>query len=120
MQQFKDYTGSVYGGLGHLLYAYSQAQGLAISEKLQQVQNLERFDYSLWRDLLTDIEQHVQVPALGLSIAEYVQPKHLGIIAYIALSCNTLGEALYRYHDFHRLLYDGSPLEVNIQGLCRD
>ena len=68
MQQFKDYTGSVYGGLGHLLYAYSQAQGLAISEKLQQVQNLERFDYSLWRALLTDIEQHIQVPALGLSI----------------------------------------------------
>ena len=116
MQQFKDYTGSVYGGLGHLLYAYSQAKGLAISEKLQQVQNLERFDYSLWRDLLTDIEQHVQIPALGLNIAEYVQPKHLGIIAYIALSCNSLGEALYRYHDFHRLLYDGSPLEVNIQG----
>ena len=93
MQQFKDYTGSVYGGLGHLLYAYSQAKGLAISEKLQQVQNLERFDYSLWRDLLTDIEQHVQVPALGLNIAEYVQPKHLGIIAYIALSCNSLGNA---------------------------
>ena len=35
MQQFKDYTGSVYGGLGHLLYAYSQAKGLAISEKLK-------------------------------------------------------------------------------------
>ncbi|MEG1697872.1 MAG: AraC family transcriptional regulator ligand-binding domain-containing protein [Acinetobacter sp.] len=115
MQQLKDYTGSVYGGLGHLLYAYSQAKGLAISERLEQVQNLERFDYSLWHDLLTDMEQYVQSPALGLDIAEYVQPKHLGIIAYIALSCNTLGEALYRYHDFHRLLYDGSPLEVNIQ-----
>lgn len=115
MQQFKNYTGSVYGGLGHLLYAYSQAKGLAISEKLEQIQNLERFDFCLWRDLLTDIEQQVQIAALGLDIAEYVQPKHLGIIAYIALSCNTLGEALYRYHDFHRLVYDGSSLQVNIQ-----
>ena len=59
MQQSKDYTGSVYGGLGHLLYAYSQAKGLAISEKLERVQNLERFDFSLWRELLTDIEQQV-------------------------------------------------------------
>ena len=97
MQQFKDYTGSVYGGLGHLLYAYSQAKGITISKKLEQVQNLERFDFSLWRDLLTDMQQHRQIPALGLDIAEFVQPKHLGIIAYIALSCNTLGEVLQRY-----------------------
>lgn len=116
MQQLKDYTGSVYGGLGHLLYAYSQAKGLAISEKLERVQNLERFDFSLWRELLTDIEQQVQIAALGLDIAEHMQPKHLGIIAYIALSCNTLGEALYRYHDFHRLVYDGSSLHVNMLG----
>ena len=114
MQQFKDYTGSVYGGLGHLLYAYSQAKGITISKKLEQVQNLERFDFSLWRDLLTDMQQHRQIPAFGLEVAEFVQPKHLGIIAYIALSCNTLGEALQRYHDFHRLIYDGSPLQVNM------
>ncbi|OAL77318.1 AraC family transcriptional regulator [Acinetobacter sp. SFB] len=116
MQQFKDYTGSVYGGLGHLLYAYSQAKGLVISEKLQQVQNLERFDFSIFRDLLTDMQQHTQMPALGLDIADSVQPKHLGIIAYIALSCNTLAEALQRYYDFHRLIYDGSPLHANILG----
>ncbi|WP_407306786.1 AraC family transcriptional regulator ligand-binding domain-containing protein [Acinetobacter sp.] len=116
MQQFKDYTGSVYGGLGHLLYTYSQAKGLVISEKLEQVQNLERFDFSLLRDLLTDMQQHIHMPALGLDIAEHVQPKHLGIIAYIALSCNTLGEALQRYYDFHRLVYDGSALQVNMLG----
>lgn len=116
MHQFKDYTGSVYGGLGHLLYTYSQAKGLAISEKLEQVQNLERFDFCLWRELLTDVDQHLKIPALGLEIAEYVQPKHLGIIAYIALSCNTLGEALYRYHDLHRLIYDGSPLQADMLG----
>jgi len=28
------------------------------------------------------------------------------------LSCENLGEALARYHDFHRLIYDGSPLIV--------
>ena len=116
MRQLKDYTGSVYGGLGQLLYAYYQAQGLAIPEKLQRIQNLERFDYSLWRELLLELDAQLRRPALGLEIAELVQPKHLGIIAYIAMSCENLGEALQRYHDFHRLIYDGSPLRVTAQG----
>ena len=112
MSQLKNYTGSVYGGLGHLLKAYCEAQHIAVPEQLQQVQNLERFDYVIWRDLLEDLNHLHAKTGLGLEIAEYVQPKHLGIIAYLALSCENLGEALARYHDFHRLIYDGSPLVV--------
>ncbi len=115
MQRIKEYSGSVYGGLGHLLYAYCQAKSLPISEQLKQIQNLERFDYIIWRDLLNDLDQQLQRPALGLEIAEFVQPKHLGIIAYIALSCENLAEALSRYHAFHRLIYDGTPLQVIVQ-----
>ena len=57
MQQLKDYTGSVYGGLGHLLYAYHQANGIAITAKLKNIQNLERFEYVVWRDLLMELDQ---------------------------------------------------------------
>ena len=110
--QVKEYAGSVYGGLGQLLYTFSQAKGLDISPKLRQVQNVERFDYNIWREILNDIQAQVHSPALGLEIADFVQPKHLGIIAYIAQSCDSLGEALTRYYDFHRLVYDGSPLKV--------
>ncbi|KRI63036.1 AraC family transcriptional regulator [Acinetobacter pittii] len=116
MPQLKNYTGSVYGGLGHLLKAYCEAYHLAIPEQLEQIQNLERFDYVVWRDLLEVIYKLDPKPDLGLEIAKYVQPKHLGIIAYLALSCDNLGEALIRYHDFHRLIYDGSPLVVELQG----
>ena len=100
MQHFKDYTGSVYGGLGHLLYAYCQAVGYPISEQLEKAQNLERFDYALWLELLNDLDSHLHIPALGLEIAKYVQPKHLGILGYIALSCENLGEALTRIMTF--------------------
>ncbi|MFW2078642.1 AraC family transcriptional regulator ligand-binding domain-containing protein [Acinetobacter sp. ULE_I010] len=112
MMQLKDYAGSVYGGLGQLLYTFSEAKGLKISAALQQVQNVERFDYTIWRQILDDIQLQLQRSALGLEIADYVQPKHIGIIGYIAQSCETLGEALTRYHDFHRLIYDGSPLKI--------
>lgn len=112
MLQIKDYTGSVYGGLGHLLYSYCQINHLTISPVLQNIQNTERFDFNIWRNLLCEIDQSTHNPALGLDIAEYVKPQHLGVIAYIVLSCDTLSEALNRYHDFHRLIYDGSPLKI--------
>lgn len=112
MSQLKNYTGSVYGGLGHLLATYCEAKNLALPEQLQKIQNLERFDYVIWRDLLEELNQLHPKIGLGLEIAEYVQPKHLGIIAYLALSCENLGEAMARYQDFHRLIYDGSPLLV--------
>lgn len=94
--------------------------GYPISEQLEKAQNLERFDYALWLELLNDLDSHLHIPALGLEIAKYVQPKHLGILGYIALSCENLGEALTRYHDFHHLIYDGSSLYVAIEGenLC--
>ncbi|NHC03003.1 helix-turn-helix domain-containing protein [Acinetobacter sp. 187] len=112
----KDYSGSVYGGLGQLLYHYCACKGLEIPATLANVQQAERFDFSLWREILNEIQQCGHSPALGLDIAGYVEPKHLGIIAYIALSCDTLAEALTRYQDLHRLIYDGSPLKIDLVG----
>ncbi len=115
MPQLKDYTGSVYGGLGQLLYVYCQTQHITIPDTLLTLQNVERFDFNLWRDLLNQINQISPSSTLGLDIAQYVKPQHLGVIAYIALSCDTLAEALHRYHDYHRLIYDGSPLKIEMQ-----
>ncbi len=114
MALVKNYAGTVYGGLGHLLKLYCESQHLPILQQLSEVQNQERFDYVIWRDLLEQIAQLNPHTGLGLSIAEYVQPKHLGILAYLALSCESLEEALNRYQDFHRLIYDGSPLKVEL------
>ncbi len=116
MLVLKNYVGSVYGGLGHLLLDYYQSKQLEVPEKLLAIQNLERFDFALWRDLLTTLDQQLQRPALGLEIAQLVEAKHLGIIGYLALSSKTLGEAFMRYHDYHRLIYDGSPLQVQGEG----
>lgn len=116
MLVLKNYVGSVYGGLGHLLLDYYQLKQLEVPEKLLAIQNLERFDFALWRDLLTTLDQQLQRPALGLEIAQLVEAKHLGIIGYLALSSETLGEAFMRYHDYHRLIYDGGLLQLQWQG----
>jgi AraC-like DNA-binding protein len=115
MRKLKDYSGTVYGGLGHLLLTFCNKKDIPIPEKLIDIQNFERFDYSIWRELLNDFDEQLNIPALGLEIAKFVQPKHLGILAYIALSCENLVQALYRYHDFHRLIFDGTPLILEPQ-----
>lgn len=112
MQVSRSYSGSVFGGLAQLLLEYYKARQLPVPELLVRIQKQERFEYRIWRELLLALQQQLQTPALGLDIATYVQPRHLGIMAYLALSCDHLGAALQRYHDFHRLVYDGSPLRV--------
>lgn len=115
MHSIQDDAGTVYGGLGHLLLEFYLSKQLPIPEKLLAIQDVERFEFVIWRELLMQLQQKLQTPALGLEIANFVQPRHLGIIAYLALSCETLGEAMMRYHDYHRLVYDGSPLEVRVE-----
>ena len=110
MQEVTSYQGSVYGGLGDLLFKYCQAHQVSMPAQLLQVQNLERFDYQVWYLLLNELDQQLDQPALGLEIAKYVELKHLGVLGYLAQSREHLGEALLRYHDFYRLIYDGSPL----------
>lgn len=115
MQVSDDYAGSMYGGLGHLLLAYYEQKNLTPPKKLIDIQSLDRFDYVIWRDLLSQLNQQLQQPALGLEIAALVKPKYLGILAYVVLSCESLGDALMRYHEYHRLIYDGSPLRVSAE-----
>lgn len=116
MQRLKDYTGSVYGGLGHLLWCYCQAKQIAVPPQLALIQDLERFDYIIWRDVLTELQMLTAHPYLALDIAKHIEPKHLGVLGYLASSSATIGSALTRYYDFHRLLYDGNPLVIEAKG----
>ena len=116
MQTFKDYTGSVYGGLGHLLWAYCHAKQIAIPSKLALIQDLERFDFVIWRDLLSELQELTGHSHLALDIASMLETKHLGVMGYLASSSANIETAIRRYHDFHRLLYDGNPLVVEAAG----
>lgn len=116
MNKVKDYTGSVYGGLGQLLWQYCQNEKLTISPKLEKIQNLERFDYLIWRDVLTDIQQQSNHPSVALHIAASVEPRHIGVLGYLTGASENVGTALARYYDFHRLIYDGNPLMVEVKG----
>ena len=114
MQSSASFSGTIFGGMGHLLYDYLVSIEFPIPTKVEAIQNQERFEFSLWSELLTELNTKLKRPALGLEISKQTQAKHLGILGYISSSCQTLGEAVQRYHNLHRLIYDGTPLEVEI------
>lgn len=107
--------GYVYGGLAQLLCDYCQAEALQPPAALLEVKQQERFAYVAWRDILLDLAAQRPQVGLGLHIAGYIQPQHLGVLAYLTQCCAHLGEAMLRYQTFYRLVYDGSPLQVDAQ-----
>lgn len=107
-----DSLGTIYGGLAKLLLEFYQSHDLTIPKVLQEIQQQERFDFKIWYQLLHELDQTLGIPALGLQIASQVQAKHLGMVAYLALSCKNLAEVLSHFFKFHRLIYDGSALKI--------
>ncbi|MDI1302624.1 MAG: AraC family transcriptional regulator ligand-binding domain-containing protein [bacterium] len=60
----------------------------------------------VWRNLLeraVALRPHALAP--GLAIGAQVQPHHVGVMGYIVLASNNLGEAMLAYQRYERLLY---------------
>lgn len=73
-----------------------------------------RMPLTEWITLLDLIAAEDHRPALGLAIGQRIQPRHAGVMGYLGLSCDTLGEALLRFERYHRLVYDGNPIQLDI------
>ncbi len=68
-----------------------------------------------WRALL---EQAVQLcpdrVAPGLAIGAGVQPHHVGVLGYLVLASDTLGEAMAAYQRYERLFYGVDIAEIRL------
>lgn len=54
-------------------------------------------------------------PFWGLHLGESIQPKQVGLLGYVALSCDTLGEALKNMTRYLSVLSEGAEAELIIQ-----
>jgi len=67
----------------------------------------------LWRDLLQQaVALRPDRVAAGLSIGAMVQPRHVGMLGYLILTCRTLGEAMQAYQRYETLFYGRDMVEV--------
>lgn len=106
---------SVNGGLAKLVQKFCLQQGLAVPVECLAYQDAQRIPFNVWQHLLHQVNEHYQQPALGLQIARLIEPAHIGIMGYLGLSCQNLGEALQRFERYHRLAYDCNDLQINIK-----
>src|SRR3546814_19889311 len=47
--------------------------------------------------------------ATGIEIGKHARPHHVGVLGYLAMSCDTLGQALARFQRFQPLLHNLTP-----------
>lgn len=70
----------------------------------------------VWRALLERAIALRPLLAPGLAIGSLVQPRHVGVMGYVVLASNNLGEALLAYQRYERLFYGMDLAEVSMEG----
>jgi AraC-like DNA-binding protein len=102
---------SVGGGMMQLLHDYCLAQNLP-SPVVKQYLIDERVSFEFWLKTLQKIYVMQPVVGLGLKIAQYVQPGHIGIAAYLSQSCENLAQYFKLANQFVNMWYHFTPIEI--------
>ncbi|HNJ85490.1 MAG TPA: AraC family transcriptional regulator [Agitococcus sp.] len=106
-------TGSMLGMLGDFVQE-KNVKIPELDEAILQYGQQARIPLHLWADLLERISVAVNDTALGLAIGKRIAPRHVGVLGYLVLSCQNLGEALNRFARYQRLVYDVNPFSVHV------
>jgi AraC-like DNA-binding protein len=119
----------VTGAWVQLLGDWLEAEGLAapaIRAVISRHVHDDAVPVPVWRDLLSRaIALRPEQAAPELAIGALVQARHVGVLGYLVLASDTLGEALLAYQRYERLFYgvdlaevlaDGDDIEIRWSG----
>ncbi len=71
---------------------------------------------AVWQDLLARaVALRPQQPAPALAMGALVQPRHVGVLGYLVVASNTLGEAMLAYQRYERLFYGVALADIHIE-----
>ncbi len=105
--------------LAGLLLAYLDKYAIPAPECRNVLANFPKHAHmpmALWWELLEKIQAIQNLPALGIRIGECIQPEHSGVLAYLIMHCNNVGEALLRFQRYQRLLHNYSDAHLDFIG----
>ena len=109
----------VAGVTANILTCYLDQQRLAlpdIREKLSRLASAPRMPITTWWSVLEEIQLAHPIAGLGLAIGRCIQPHHVGVLGYLAMYCETVGQALMRFHRFQPLLHNLSATLIRQEG----
>ncbi len=108
--------GNISAGFVQLLFDWVDEQGVSSQTLLQcerpVLGELSRVQVEVWRNLLQIASAHFNEPNLGLIIGSRLKTNNAGVLGYMALCCETLGEACVRLSQFEHLVYNVNPLRL--------
>ena len=107
----------VAGTLAGLLQTYLDQENIHAPEISLQLANYSadvKIPTPVWWELLENIQKIKNQTALGLKIGRLGRPHHFGVMGYLIMHCQTLGEALLRFQRYQELIHDFSKVRVTI------
>lgn len=109
----------VSAALAKMLRQYLDDEGVAapaLRAQLASFAGAQRMPVETWWTLLQAIADAHPRPATGLRIGQHVRPHHVGVLGYLSMSCETLGQALVRFQRFQPLLHNLTPTFATRKG----
>ncbi|MPW45418.1 AraC family transcriptional regulator [Acinetobacter guerrae] len=103
---------SVDSNLIRMLELFCIEHQVKFPDFMKNYANTERTPFSEWLLVLDYISQQCPIFALGVKIANFVKPEHLGILGYLSSTCENLGHVLSVFSKYNRLSYDFIEVHV--------
>lgn len=104
------------GAWAHILTDWLDSQGLAVPVLRSQLDSLrptEKIPLLHWQLLLKEAQQLASNKGnFALEVGALIQPRHVGLLGYLVLGCETLGEALTAYQRYESLFYGENLAQV--------
>ncbi|WP_287907208.1 AraC family transcriptional regulator [Acinetobacter sp.] len=103
---------SVRSSLTLLLDDFCKINGLSSSQHSVYTLN-DHITFGEWLKRIQKINDQHPIEGLGLEIGALVQPNHIGIVAYIAQSCNTLSDYIDTLSKYEKLWFNYNPKKIH-------
>ena len=108
----------VTGAWTGLLKDWLDQQGLAaesLRPELARWSTQDNVPVDVWRRMLADgLALKRDLPAPELEVGACVTPRHVGVLGYLVLATDTLGEAMLAYQRYETLFYGTSLAEIEV------
>lgn len=101
-----------------LLIAFLDQEQLAadaLRAKIGRLRNSPRIAIDVWWQLLEDVQLLCPIDALGLHIGQCLEPHHAGVLGYLGIYSDTIGQAIMRFHRYQPLLHTLVPTTLRAE-----
>ncbi len=105
---------SVGSGMAHLLDEFCKLHKIHTSESQNDKLN-EHLPFDIWLKKIKKIKKQCKREGLGLEIGALARPHHIGIVAYIANSCDFLSHYINLIPKYEKLWFNYMPKTIQIE-----